>query len=90
VNCLAWTTAKSLTVPSDESTLYRCRQGGSWTAVYLNRLDRLDDLAREIQRTIPPRDIPDWLTLPIPASGDATATECPLNEQIRYAGCSSR
>ena len=60
-------------VQADESTLYRWRQGGSPSAVYLNRLERLDDLAREIQRTMRRERIPDWMTRPIPALGNASA-----------------
>ena len=66
-------------VQADESTLYRWRQGGSPTAVYLNRLERLDDLAREIQRTMRRERIPDWLTRPIPALGNASAKDMILS-----------
>jgi hypothetical protein len=62
-------------VQADESTRYRWRQGGAPTAVYLNRLQRLDDLAREIQRTMRRERIPEWLMRPIAALGDATAKE---------------
>ena len=62
-------------VQADESTLYRWRQGSAPTAVYLSRLERLDDLAREIQRTMRPEAIAAWLTRPIQAMGGATAKE---------------
>ncbi len=54
-------------ITTDPSTLYRWRQGQMPTAVYLSRLERLDELAREIQRTMRPEVIPDWLERPIPA-----------------------
>lgn len=59
-------------VQADESTLYRWRLGQAPTAVYLSRLERLDDLVREIQRTMRPEAIPDWLDRPIPALGGET------------------
>jgi hypothetical protein len=59
-------------VNADESTLYRWRQGQVPTAVYLSRLERLDDLAREIQRTMRPDAIDDWLDRSIPALGGET------------------
>jgi hypothetical protein len=62
-------------VQADESTLYRWRQGSAPTAVYLSRLERLDELAREIQRTVRPDAIPAWLDRPIPALAGATAKE---------------
>lgn len=54
-------------VQADESTLYRWRQGKAPTAIFLSRLERLDDLVREIQRTMRPEAIRDWLDRPIPA-----------------------
>lgn len=66
-------------VQADESTLYRWRQGGSPTAVYLNRLERLDDLAREVQRTMRREKISEWLARPIPALGGATAKDMILS-----------
>lgn len=54
-------------VQADESTLYRWRQGKAPTAVYLSRLERLDDLVREIQRTMRPDAIPGWLDRPVSA-----------------------
>jgi len=62
-------------VQADESTLYRWRQGSIPTAVYMSRLERLDELVREIQRTIHPEVIPVWLDRPIPALGGTTARE---------------
>jgi hypothetical protein len=59
-------------VNADESTLYRWRQGQSPTAVYLSRLERLDDLVREIQRTMRPEAIHDWLDRSISALGGET------------------
>lgn len=54
-------------VQADESTLYRWRQGKAPTAIYLSRLERLDDLVREIQRTMRPEAIRGWLDRSIPA-----------------------
>ena len=56
-------------VQADESTLYRWRQGQVPTAVYLSRLERLDDLVQEIQRTMRPEAIHGWLDRSIPALG---------------------
>ncbi len=60
---------------TDPSTLYRWRQGQSPTAIYLSRLERLDELAREIQRTMRPEVIPRWLDRPIPAFDGRTPRE---------------
>ncbi|MDQ3605183.1 MAG: MbcA/ParS/Xre antitoxin family protein [Gemmatimonadota bacterium] len=54
-------------VLTDPSTLYRWRQGHTPTAVYLSRLERLDELAREIQRTMRTEVVADWLERPVPA-----------------------
>lgn len=54
-------------VHANESTLYRWRHGKAPTAVYLSRLQRLDDLVREIQRTMRPNAIQGWLDRSIPA-----------------------
>jgi hypothetical protein len=62
-------------VQADESTLYRWRQGSAPTAIYMSRLERLDDLAREIQRTMRREAIPAWLDRPIPAVDGRTARE---------------
>lgn len=59
-------------VQADESTLYRWRQGQPPTAVYLSRLERLDDLVQEIQRTMRPQAVQGWLNRPVPALGDKT------------------
>lgn len=59
-------------VQADESTLYRWRQGKSPTAIYLSRLERLDDLVREIQRAMRPEAIQGWLDRSIPALGGET------------------
>jgi hypothetical protein len=59
-------------VQADESTLYRWRQGQAPTAVYLSRLERLDDLVREIRRTMRSEAIPGWLERPIPALNGET------------------
>jgi hypothetical protein len=66
-------------VLTDPSTLYRWRQGQSPTAVYLSRLERLDDLAREIQRTMRPEVIPQWLDRPILAFEGRTPREMILD-----------
>jgi hypothetical protein len=62
-------------VQADESTLYRWRQGQAPTAVYMSRLERLDDLAHEIQRTMRPEAIEDWLDRAIPALSGKTPRE---------------
>lgn len=54
-------------VHTDESTLDRWRRGQAPTAVYLGRLERLDDLAREIQRTMRPEAVESWLDRSNPA-----------------------
>jgi len=59
-------------VQADESTLYRWRQGRTPTAVYLSRLERLDDLVREIQRTMRPEAVRSWLDRSIPALAGET------------------
>lgn len=59
-------------VQADESTLYRWRRGKAPTAVYLSRLERLDDLVREIQRALRPEAIPAWLDRAVPALGGET------------------
>lgn len=62
-------------VQTNPSTLYRWRQGHNPTAVYLSRLDRLDDLAAEIQRTVKKEEIADWLARPAPAFDGRTPRE---------------
>ncbi len=62
-------------VQADESTLYRWRQGSTPTAVYMSRLERLDDLVREVQKTVRREAIPAWLDRPIPALDGSTARE---------------
>ncbi|HEX8831160.1 MAG TPA: hypothetical protein VF705_08355 [Longimicrobium sp.] len=62
-------------VSTDPSTLYRWRQGQTPTAVYLNRLERLDDLGREIQKTMKPETIPAWLNRAIPMFDGRTPRE---------------
>lgn len=59
-------------VQADESTLYRWRQGQAPTAIYLSRLERLEELVREIQRTMRPEAIRDWLDRPVPALEEHT------------------
>ncbi len=59
-------------IQADESTLYRWRQGQTPTAIYFSRLERLDDLVREIRRTMRPATIRPWLDRPIPALQGAT------------------
>lgn len=54
-------------VQADKSTLSRWREGQAPTAIHLSRLERLDDLVREIQRTIRPEVVQGWLDRPIPA-----------------------
>lgn len=54
-------------VQADESTLYRWRQGRAPTAIYLSRLERLDELVREIQRTMRPEAVRGWLDRSVPA-----------------------
>lgn len=54
-------------IQTNPSTLYRWRQGRTPTAVYLSRLDRLDELAAEIQRTVRKEEIDEWLARPAPA-----------------------
>lgn len=56
----------ALAVQADESTLYRWRKGNIPTAIYLSRLERLNDLVIEIQRTIRPESIEGWLDRSIP------------------------
>ena len=62
-------------VQADASTLYRWRQGKAPTAIYLSRLERLDDLVREIQRTMRPEAIRSWLDRAIPALDGETPRE---------------
>lgn len=66
-------------VLTDPSTLYRWRQGQTPTAVYLSRLERLDELGREIQRTMRPEVIESWLNRPIPAFEGTTPREMILS-----------
>lgn len=54
-------------VQAEPSTLYRWNKGQTPTAIYLSRLERLDELAREIQNTMRPEVIPDWMQRSIPA-----------------------
>jgi hypothetical protein len=62
-------------VLTDPSTLYRWRQGHTPTAVYLSRLERLDELVVEIQRTMRPEAIAAWLDRPVPAFDGKTPLE---------------
>lgn len=54
-------------VQADESTLDRWRHGHAPAAVYLGRLERLDSLVREVQRTIRPEAVEAWLNRSNPA-----------------------
>lgn len=65
-------------VLTDPSTLYRWRRGQMPTAVYLSRLERLDDLAREIQKTMRAETIPAWLDRAIPMFDGRTPRELVL------------
>lgn len=69
----------SRAVLTDPSTLYRWRQGQTPTPVYLSRLERLDELGREIQHTMRPEVIESWLNRPVPAFGGATPREMILS-----------
>ena len=52
--------------------MYRWRQGQTPSAVYLSRLERLDDLVREIQRTMRPEAVQSWLNRSIPGLSGET------------------
>lgn len=60
-------------VGTDEATLGAWLQGSWPTATYLQRLEALDVLVREIEETMPPDVVGDWLHRPLPAHGGATA-----------------
>jgi hypothetical protein len=62
-------------VMTDPSTLYRWRQGHTPTAVYLSRLERLDELVEEIRRTMCPEAVAPWLERPVPAFDGKTPRE---------------
>jgi hypothetical protein len=64
---------------TDPSTLYRWRQGQTPTATYLSRLERLDELVKEIRRTVQPDAVSDWLNRPIPAFDGKTPRTLILN-----------
>lgn len=66
-------------VQTNPSTLYRWRQGDTPTAVYLSRLNRLDELAAEIQRTVKKEEIAVWLTRPAPAFDGRTPRDMVLS-----------
>jgi uncharacterized protein (DUF2384 family) len=66
-------------VLTNPSTLYRWRQGHIPTAVYLSRLERMDELVAEIQRTMRTEVISDWLSRPVPAFDGKTPRDLILS-----------
>jgi hypothetical protein len=66
-------------VLTDPSTLYRWRQGHVPTAIFMSRLERIEDLTDEIQKTMRREMIGEWLNRPIPAFKGATARQMILN-----------
>lgn len=70
-------------VQADECTLYRWRKGQAPTAVYLSRLERLDELVREIRRTMGLETIRGWMDRPIAALDGETPRGTILKERGR-------
>ena len=59
-------------VGTDEATLAAWRQGNWPNAGYLRRLQSLDALVREIEDTMRPEVVSDWMQRPLPAHEGAT------------------
>jgi hypothetical protein len=66
-------------VQAEPSTLYRWRQGQTPTAIYMSRLERLEDLVREITNTMREEVIPEWMNRSVPAFEGRTPREMILD-----------
>lgn len=66
-------------VLTDEGALFEWLSGRIPPPIYLNRLERLDELAREVHRAIRPERIVEWLDRPVPALQGETPKEAILS-----------
>lgn len=66
-------------VGTDEETLSRWLQGERPATAHQHRLHCLNALVREIQKTMRPETVRDWLHRPLPAFDGATAYELILS-----------